>query len=660
MRSPTACRVACIAACLGTLAAGCWAAPARADAEADLAAQRLQFTSAYAAARAGEPPPEAGDSELLQAYALYPYVQAERLRAEIGRADPRAAMLPVDDAAATFLAGYGEDPAGRIVRRAWLASLFARGQWRSFLDVYGQARAPDQALRCQAIRARLALGQVDGLAEPATAEWLTGTSADDACDPVFEWLRVQGTLGATLVEQRARLALEAGQTGLARRLAKSLPEETARPLREWALLLENPQQAIDALIAAPGTPVDDAALVEGWSRLARRNPDSALDRFDALLASRKADASLASRLARGLALGLAWSRRGNALDYFERIAAADCDDLTWEWHARAALWAGDWARAGSVIAAMPQPLQEDPRWRYWAARVAGHTGNVERSRELYAAALPAENWYAVLAAARLGRPFAPAQRELVFDAARLWALERVPAFTRARELFVLSHLSLAQAEWNAGYPLLDAASQYDAIGLASRWGWHFQAIATAAQQRLFDDYRLLYPMPFDEQVAEAARHTGLPSTLIYAVIRQESLYQPWAVSGAGAVGLMQILPETARRTAARMQRRTPTRASLVLPEVNVPLGAGTLADFIRRMDGQVLVAIAGYNAGPSAARRWLPDEPMDADIWVENIPFNETRTYVQKVMWHSVVFEWLADGEPEDASSWITRVRPVE
>jgi soluble lytic murein transglycosylase len=123
---------------------------------------------------------------------------------------------------------------------------------------------------------------------------------------------------------------------------------------------------------------------------------------------------------------------------------------------------------------------------------------------------------------------------------------------------------------------------------------------------------------------------------------------------------MQLLPETARGIATRLQRRPPTRASLMLPEVNVPLGAGALADFIRRMDGQVLVAIAGYNAGPSAARRWLPEKPVDADIWVENIPFNETRAYVQRVMWHSVVFEWLKDGEPEDASSWITRVRPVD
>ena len=144
------------------------------------------------------------------------------------------------------------------------------------------------------------------------------------------------------------------------------------------------------------------------------------------------------------------------------------------------------------------------------------------------------------------------------------------------------------------------------------------------------------------------------------MLRQESLYQPWAVSSAGAVGLMQLLPSTAKITARREGLPRPTRSTLLDPAGNVPLGAATLAELVERFDGQVLLALAGYNAGPGAARRWLPSRSMDADVWVENIPYNETRAYVQRIMWHSVVFQWLRDREPEDASTWLVEVRPVD
>ena len=132
----------------------------------------------------------------------------------------------------------------------------------------------------------------------------------------------------------------------------------------------------------------------------------------------------------------------------------------------------------------------------------------------------------------------------------------------------------------------------------------------------------------------------------------------WAESSAGAIGLMQLLPGTARDTARALRLQRPTQATLRQPDVNVALGAAHLAELIDRFDGQVLLALASYNAGPGATRRWLPDRSLEADIWVENIPYNETRGYVQRIMWHSVVFEWLKDGAAEDASSWLGRVEP--
>ena len=264
------------------------------------------------------------------------------------------------------------------------------------------------------------------------------------------------------------------------------------------MLLENPAGAIDALVRSPDTQVEEQALLDGWTRLARRDPRAAEARYGALLESRGGGAALASQLAKPVALGLAWSRLDGALDFFGRIDAADFDETTHEWHVRAALWAGHWKQAGQAIVAMPPTLRETPRWRYWEARTAEVAGDGERARTLYAAVIPTDNWFAVLSAARLDRLFEPHHRPAQLDTALAESLGRSPGLVRARELFAVGFVPLAQSEWNAAYESLDAPAKRAALLLPSRWGWYFQAIASAAQQGLFDDYELLYPTPYDD------------------------------------------------------------------------------------------------------------------------------------------------------------------
>ena len=327
-----------------------------------------------------------------------------------------------------------------------------------------------------------------------------------------------------------------------------------------------------------------------------------------------------------------------------------------EWHARAALWAGDWRRATQAIEAMPESLRSQNRWRYWAARAREAAGDGDAARAGYATVMPTDNWYAVLSAARLGERFAPTLQEIELDKRAIDELAREPGFLRTRELLLCDLPSEAATEWRIAYELLAPAQQVQAIGLADRWGWHHQSIAAAAQQTLYNDYPLLYPRPYDKEVRAAARLTDLPEELIYAVIRQESLYRADAGSSAGALGLMQLLPSTARRAARRWGLKEPARADLLRPSVNVPIGAGELKSLLDRFDGQTLLATAAYNAGPGAVQRWLPAIAMDDDIWVENIPFNETRTYVQRVAWHSLVFAWLDDRKAtrRDLMAWST------
>lgn len=634
-----------VVACCAAAALSARAAPD--DAEA---AVRAEFVAAYTAVTSGAAAP-APDSERLQAYPIYDYLVAARLRRELN-----AKRLPddLDARIGAFLAREGEALAGRELRRAWLLSLAERSDWTRFLANYSDAVA-DTTLRCHQLAARIALERGDALAAAATELWLNGEKSPPACDAVFAWLRAQPTFTPALLEQRARLALKAGNATYARSLAAQLPAERAAPLLQWAALIENPAKEIEALIAQPARAVEREALLDGWTRYARKDADAADGRWPALQSARGLDAAAASPYVRALALGLAWSRRPAAAARFAQVLPADLDAIAYEWWARAALWNRDWREAARVIAAMPEAMRSDQRWRYWALRAAVAQGEPDAAAKL--AALAAENgWYPALASAQLHRPYAPTPQPLALSSTAQAQLAGLPGFVRAHELFLAGLRPLASAEWSQALETLDAAQRTQAIGLASRWGWYEQAVATASRQQVFADYELLYPRPFDAAVQAGAAQASLSEDLVYGVLRQESLYRSDAVSKANAMGLMQLIRETAARTARRLQRPAPSGDALFDPATNITLGAAHLRELVDRFDGQVPLAIAGYNAGPGAAARWLPPAPLDLDVWVENIPYNETRTYVQRVLWHSLVFGWRKSGKPQKLDDWLATV----
>jgi len=615
-----------------------------------LAAARAEFQSAYKAAGARTTPVTA-DSESLQEYPLYPYLVAARLENRL--ADPAAAA----DIQA-FLGEYGAQPVARSLRRAWLMTLADRKDWERYLAAYREDVDDTTAARCNALAARVALGRVEGLADEITETWLTPRSMPPACDPAFDWLQAQGRLTPDLTERRARLALAEGEAGLARYLSKSLPESRSAPILQWATLIERPRAAVEALIADPTRKVEPAALLDGWQRHARADAEAAAATYPSLVQARGLDAAAASPYALAVALPLSWSRHPRSLEFFALGRPEDFDERAHEWQVRAALWSGNWTRARDGIAAMPEPLKNQNRWRYWSARAAERLGDREAAAAGYAAVLPTDNWYAALSAIRTGKRYAPTPVPLARDEALLARVAADPGLVRARELLLAAMQNEANTEWRAALEQLDRDAQVQAIRLASSWGWHLPAIAAAAKLGLFDDYELLYPRPYDDEVRRAATRTGLPASLIYAIIRQESLYRADAASSAGALGLMQLLPSTAQATAKKAGLPPPSRQALLQPSVNVPLGSAYLRGLLDRTDGQWPLAIASYNAGPGAVRRWLPPAPLETDVWVENIPYNETRAYVQRVHWHSLVFDWLEDRKPRDVSSWLGQVTP--
>jgi soluble lytic murein transglycosylase len=624
---------------------------------ASYAEVRKTFQDAYARASTSTVDSGAADSEDLKSYPLYPYLQSARIQQALNTSNADTADL-VDKRASEFIALYGQQPVSRNLRRAWLDSLAKRSQWNQFLATYRDAGAAD-ATRCESFIARIELGKTDGLAAEISKEWLTPHSLPE-CDRPFAWLKDNGLLTTAMIEERAHLALDNNNPAFARQIIQQLPPEQAAPLLQWASLLDSPTRAIDALIASPSTPVDATALLAGWKRLARTDVDAATERYKKFISARGLSDESASPYAVALALALAWNRDPAALEYFDLARPSDLDDVALEWWARAALWSKDWKRAAQAIAAMSATNQATARWRYWSARIAEESQDTQQARTLYEGLLADDNYYSGMAAARLRHTLSPHPQPIPANPELLATLERAPALERARELFLSGMRSEALAEWQFGFETLSPEARMQSIRLAAEWGWYEQAVTVATAQHVFNDYSLLYPRPYDAEVNAAAHLAQLAPEIVYGVVRQESLYRIDAVSNAGARGLMQLQPATARSTARYYKRPSPAVTDLFDPYINTALGASRLRMLLDEFDDQIPVALAGYNAGPNAVTRWLPLQPLDSDIWIENIPYNETRSYVQRILWHRLMFTWLkTKGHAQSTESWLAPIRPL-
>ncbi len=643
-------------------AAALWLAFGAASAAGDevgLETLREHFSDAYFAAATGAELTADDDSDALRGYVLYAYLEAARIAKALSLTDDPD-RNEHDERAAAFLAAHEGEPVADVLARAWLESLARRERSAALVEHY-RPEIATRRLECRWLAARIETGAIPGLAPAVIERWLTGEQLPIECERPFDWLRDEGLLDAEQTERRVRLLLANGQAAFARLIARPLPERRAAPLLTWADLITAPRATLDRLVADPDVAVEFDALLDGFSRLARDAPEAAVARLGGIVAARGLDETEASLLRRALAYGLAWDRDPRALDYFARISAEHVDDYTLQWQARAALWAAHWPLVAASIEAMSADVRDTSAWTYWHARAIEALAGAGEARAAYESILADDNFYSALAAARLGRPVVPHQQRFEPQAEVVEALGRREAFARARELRAVELPSEALREWHHAQDALAPAEQRQSVHLAADWGWYDVAVATATSHGIFFDYRLLYPRPYRSSVAEAARLTRLDAPLIYAVMRQESLYRADAASPSGALGLMQLVPGTAARTAADWERPRPSRADLFDAATSVELGAAHLRDLVERFGRELPPALAAYNAGPAAVDRWLPEAPRETDVWIENIPYNETRTYVRRVLWHSLVFKWLAERRPQSAESWLgTIARPGE
>jgi soluble lytic murein transglycosylase len=624
------------------------ASPAVAS-EDPLAAQRAIFIELRPQAELGNWSAVAPRLAELDGYPLVPDLRAAWLRRRLGPA--------TDDEMAGFLERHAGLGFAASLRLAWARSLARRGEWSSYLELYESSLAgrEDTALDCLALEGRLVLGPDPRLREDATGYWLSAYSQPEECDPVFEWLGDSGAITPALRHERITLALEAGQIRLARYLARPLGDAERKRIDRWARMQSDPAGQL-MRPAAFGDSEDDRRLVAyGFGRLARQDPLLATERLPAFAAA-PLGAGAVSEIRDDIALTAARRFLPEARNLLGQPLPGE-DILIGQWRARLALRALDWEAALDAIAALPEAERERESWRYWWAWALAETGREAEAEPQLVRLAGERDYYGFLSADRLGLDYAMRHVPAQPDETVIAAISARPDIIRARELYLTGLYGRGRIEWNAAMETLSESERIQASVLANRWGWHSRAIRTASRHGLYDDLELRFPLPWQDDFLRLSERVSIDPTWAYGVARSESLFMPDVASRAGAIGLMQLMPATGKATARKNGIRYDNRYSLMDPAKNIALGTSYLAEMLARFDNNRVLATAAYNAGPHRVERWLPeDRTLPAAIWVENIPFKETRGYVRRVLAAETVFAWRLTGRPVRLSA---RMPPI-
>ncbi len=612
---------------------------------ATLEAQRAAFKQAYTAASQG------GDSwralaSSLQNYPLYPYLQAASLEHDIQLVD-----RPVVEA---YLKQYPDLIPADDLRRNFLQELARRQDWSNFQAMYQPGLG--DALTCDALQGRLEGGTTLDFDKDLAALW-TEPTLPSACDPVLQAAHDQGLLTPERIWARIDLAADAGKGGTISSMSPWLSDEDAKAAQRLALALNDPAAAVRAAPSWPDTARTRQAATLALVRLARRQSDTADTAWQNLQNQFHFAPTQRDNILNALALFHATDYDPNALARLIDLPPTAQTDISREWRVRVALAEQDWKAVLAAIDAMPPAQQQNDEWLYFRARALSALGQTDQAQHAYATAAAQSSYFGYLAADHQGTSYSLCVLHPVVNPQGEQSVLAMPGMQRAFELFAVDMLKPARREWTQALANADAQTLRQAVNLADQRGWYDRAIFTFNNGQGLGYYTLRFPLASQDGVVQQAEEAGIDPAWAYGILRQESAWMSDARSGADARGLMQLVPDTAAEVARRNGLPWNGGNSLYDPAVNIALGTRYLAQMAGRFNGAPWLASAAYNAGAGRVNQWLDARgTLPPDLFVATMPFKETREYVARVMYYSVIYDWRLHGT---AAPMSTRMTPI-
>jgi soluble lytic murein transglycosylase len=556
-----------------------------------------------------------------------------------------------------FLARNDKTVVGDELRKEWLRQLAKRERWDVFRQDFRLPTAddPDPEVVCYSLLGRWREGDDAALAQ-FQAYWNAAKELPSACVPLAESLLLSGRLTTRQVWERIRLLEERGMVKPAKKLLAWLPRDQALDTARFSRILDAPLKYLEKPSVDVGTPFGRELAIVALSRLARNDPDAAQSFWESELLARFPAEDHAYVWAM-LATHGARNHLPEALDWFAKAGELRLSDDQLAWRTRIALRESNWAEVKRAIERMSTSARNEPAWVYWLGRAQAALGKTEEAQALFERLAEEYHFYGRLAAEELGHAFEIPPTVAPPTPEEIERVAAVPALQRALALYRMGFRTEGTQEWIYGVRGMDDRTLLAAAELARRHQMWDRAINTADKTVADHDFTARYVVPFREVFAHHALRWKLEEPWVLGVVRQESRFIADAKSPAGANGLMQVMPATARWVARQLGIKL-SSAKVRDPTLNVTLGTYYLKQVLKDLEGNPVLAAAAYNAGPKRARKWRDVKPLEGAIYAETIPLAETREYVKKVMLNTVYYAAVLSGETRSLKERLGTIAP--
>jgi len=568
-------------------------------------------------------------------YILYPYLVYYELRERLATAS--------EEEVGRFLEKYADMPISAHLRNRWLFELAESNRWDVFNKYY--ASQSNIKLKCNYLHSQLKIDDskatLSRVLDEAEQLWMTGERRPEECRTVFEKLIENDRITSKMLWQRIELAMNQGDLKLANELATPLGRRDKKLVDLWQSVYKNPIKGLTLPTMKRNHLVIRKIAYQAIKRIAARDAEKASESWRKALRIYAYGVDQRMEMQRYIALQAAYQNLPSAMKLLRSVPRKYRDDNVLIQQVRVALKNENWTEILRSINHLNPEQKTDFQWRYWLARALEKLGKDSMAQAKYADISANTNYYGFLAADRIDKPYSFNNEPLQRDEAVLQALKNIPAVQRTRELYLLGRIDDARSEWYSAIQNLDEDQLKVAALLVYEWEWYDNAIITVAKSGHLKDLELRFPTPFKDLIFTNANTYGLDPSWIYGVTRRESAFNVSARSSVGALGLMQLMPSTARYQSKKLGLDRPSISDILSSEQNLQLGSAYLNQMLTKFAGNQVLATAAYNAGPNRVLRWLPtDKNLAADIWVDTLPYRETREYVRAVMAYSTIFDW--------------------
>lgn len=592
--------------------------------------QRQVFLDLTQMLRSGEIDEVAARSDELKGYPLKEYFDYLLLRKEIGAASAPADFLK-------RVAGLQED---KRLHRRLLGAIKNRSVELSRWQDYKKASAGDNVPvhPCDDLLAGFKNGSPKRFNESSRDLWVDIGRHTKSCDVAFaSLLSAAPDVPTGALWLRTVALIKSGELESARKLLKYFNKRDGLIVRAWIDSSDQPEELLPSAVMR-GDSIHHREIATLLLRRWARKDLLAATEFWRTDAQRFgfSDESIQKTLAKYAVLA---AKRGMP-EASSLLAGVVANRDVRFWRVRLALRDRDWKGCVARLDELTDKEQSEARWQYWRARCTEVQGFQAAANKIYKNIAGDFEYYGFLAADRLKQDYQIETSAPLVNDAELQQLKKSPAIAKAVEYFLVDLPWEGRREWNRAMKSSSRARFLAAAYLAESVGWHDRALDAANTAGESGVLALMFPAAHQSHVRKMADRFGVPSEFVYGVMRQESRFISDIKSPAGAVGLMQLMPATAKQMGESLGVKAPAWR-LIESELNIQLGTKYLNHVLNRFDDNIALAAAAYNAGPSRVKRWIADRPESIDLWVETIPFDETRAYVQAVIFNTVVSEWL-------------------